>query len=105
MHLQFAGRRRGVNAFRQTDKRDSQRLQLVEERDQVFQIAPEPIEPPADQDVEPAAPGVRNQLVERRPPILRTGDTPIDVLNGRPVPSLRVAPELLKLILRLLLES
>jgi len=81
------------------------RLQLVEQCDQVFEIAPESIKTPADQHVEPAAPGVSDEIIERRPPILRSRHALIDVLDRRPVARLHVASNLLQLILRLLLES
>ena len=72
VHLQLPSRRRPVDPLRQTDKRNPQRLQLVEQCNQVLQIAPESIEPPANQHVKPPAPGISNQLVERGPPILGT---------------------------------
>jgi hypothetical protein len=41
--LPLAGRPRGVDAFRQADERDAERLELVKECDQVLQIPSEPI--------------------------------------------------------------
>jgi hypothetical protein len=41
VHPQLAGGRRRVDAFGQTDERDAEHLQLVEERDQVLEVAPE----------------------------------------------------------------
>ena len=68
MHLQPSRRRRGVDPFVETDERDVQRLEVVEQGDQVLQVAPQPIELPRHDDVELAALGVLHQLVERRPP-------------------------------------
>src|SRR5262245_59143615 len=48
VHLQLAGGRCCVDALRQADERNPERLQLVEQRNQVLQIATESIEPPAD---------------------------------------------------------
>ena len=82
------------------------RVQLVEERHQVAQVAPEPVEAPADQDVDSAAPGIADQAVERRAPILRTGHPVVDVLDGgRPAPRVDVAPQLGQLVLGLLVEG
>jgi len=66
VHLQLAGWRRRVDALRQADERNPQRLQLVEQRNQVLQIASQSIEPPADQHVEPPAPGIADQIIQRR---------------------------------------
>jgi hypothetical protein len=95
VHLELAGRRRGVDAFRQTDEGYAERLQLLEECDQVLQIPAEPIESPAHQHIKPSALGVSNELVERWPPILRPADPVIDILLSRPAASPHVPPELL----------
>jgi hypothetical protein len=55
VHLQFARRRRRVDPFRETDERDPKRLELIEQRDQVFEIASKPVEALADQYVESTA--------------------------------------------------
>src|SRR5262245_52208328 len=52
MHLQLASWRRGVDVFRQRYERDPESLQLVEQRDQVFEIPAEPIEFPTKHDPE-----------------------------------------------------
>jgi len=44
--LQPTARSRGVDRLAKRYKRDAERLQLVEQRDQVFQIATEPIKSP-----------------------------------------------------------
>ncbi len=35
------------------------------------QVPPQPVQPPADQDVEPTAPGIRHQPVRRGPLVFR----------------------------------
>ena len=64
MHLHLAGRRGGIDALRQTDKRHAEHLEFLQQRDEVFQIASEPIEPPADDDIELAAPRVGHHREE-----------------------------------------
>src|SRR5262245_37541062 len=90
MHLQLAGRGRRVDPLRQADKGNPERLELVEQRDQVLQIAPQAIEAPADDDVEPTAPGIADQIVQRRTAILRPRYAAVDVFDGRPVAGLNV---------------
>ena len=59
VHLQLAGRRRGVDALGERHERDAERLQLLEQRHEVPQVAAKPVEPPDHEDVEPAPPSVR----------------------------------------------
>jgi hypothetical protein len=66
VHLEFPGGCRRVDPLRQRHEPDAQRLQLVEQRDQVFQVAPEAVKPPADDDIEAAAFGVAQELHESR---------------------------------------
>jgi hypothetical protein len=80
-------------------------LQVLEQRDQVPQIASEAIQPPADHDVEPAASGVLREVIQRGPAILRAADSPVHVLVPRPAAGLQVAAELLQLVLRLLVDA
>ena len=88
VHLELAGRRRRVDPLGQTDDRDAEGLQLVEQRDQMPQVPPEPIQAPADQRVEPAPTGVGDQGVEGRPAVLAPADAPIDVFRSPPAPRL-----------------
>ena len=105
VHLELPRGRRRVDPFRQTHERDAERLEFVEERDQVLQVAPESIQPPAHEHVEPPPPGVRQQLVEGGAPILRPAHPFVQLLGGRPAPRLRVPPQLLELIFRLLIDG
>ena len=84
---------------------DAERLQLVEQRDQVLEVAPEPIESPAHQHVEPAPLGIGQELIERRATILRPAHPAIDVLDRRPASGADVPPQLLQLVLRLLVDG
>src|SRR5262249_34138350 len=64
VHLQLAGGRRRVDAFGQADERDPERLQIVEQSDQVLETTSETIESPSYQDVEPAPLRVGEELIE-----------------------------------------
>ncbi len=59
MHLELPGRGRSVDPFRQRDKRHAEGLELVEQGHQVFQAAAQPVQSPADQDIEPPALEIR----------------------------------------------
>ncbi len=48
VHLELASRCRRVDPFGEADERDPQRLQLLEQGDEVLQAAPKAVEPPAD---------------------------------------------------------
>ena len=58
MQHQTPARTRRVDALAKRHEADTDRVKLVEQQNQVTQIPAEPIEPPADQDIEPSAPGV-----------------------------------------------
>ena len=77
MHLQFAGWRGRVDALVQRDERDTQYLEFVEQRDQVLERPTEPIQPSADQHVEPAPLGVLDQGIESGTTIRAAGDAPL----------------------------
>jgi len=92
-------------ALAERDERHADRLQLLEQRDEMFQVASEPVQPPADQHVEPAALGIPDQLVERGPLVFGAGDALIDVLDGRPPASRHVPSQFGELVFRLLVGS
>jgi hypothetical protein len=52
VHLQLAGRRSDVDTLGQTQERDTERPELLEEHDQMSLAATEPVEAPADQHIE-----------------------------------------------------
>src|SRR5206468_11876312 len=52
-----------------------------------------------------AALGISQHLVERRPPVLRPAHPFVDVFDALPAARLDIAPELLELVLRLLVQS
>ena len=104
VHLQLAGWSRRVDPLGEADERDAERLQFVEQRDQVLQVATESIEPPADQHIEPPPLGVGQELVERGTTIFRPAHPAINVLDGRPAARLDLPSQLLELVLRFLLE-
>ena len=104
MHLQLARGRGGIDAFLQRDKRDPQRLELVEQRDQMLQAATESIQPPTDQDIELASLDIRENGIQGRSTLPTPRHAPINELDRGPAPNGDVAPELGELVLRLLVE-
>jgi hypothetical protein len=51
VHLQLTGGRRRVDALTERGERNSERVQLLEERDQVAEVASEAIESPHRHDI------------------------------------------------------
>jgi len=88
VHLQLAGGCGGVDPFGQADACDAEGPQVVEQGDQMLQVPTEPIETPADQDIEPASLGIGEQLIESGTSILRPAHPAINVLDARPSPRL-----------------
>jgi hypothetical protein len=105
VQLELARWCRGVDAFSETDEGDTECLKVIEQRNQVFEVAAEPIEAPAHEHVGLPTPSIGNELVESWPLVLRTADATVYVLDCAPATSLNVAPKLLKLILGLLVEG
>ena len=52
MKLQLAGWRGAVNSFSERDERHTNSLKVFEQRDEMPEVASEPVQPPADQHVE-----------------------------------------------------
>jgi hypothetical protein len=69
--LEPTGWCRGVDPFTERDEGDPDGLEIIEERDEVLQVAPEPIQPPADEHIEPSALGILQERIQGRPTILR----------------------------------
>ena len=63
-------------------------------------VAPEAIEPPAPPLPHLVPADVEGELVQRRPPILRSTHANVDVLDGGPAPGFDVPPKFEKLVLR-----
>ena len=104
MELKPAGRCRAVDALTQTDERDAHDVQFVQERHQVAEVPPEPVQAPADQDIELTAFGVQDERIEGRPAILGPGHPFVDVLDCRPAPGRDVLAQFGELVLGLLVE-
>ena len=102
MHLEASRWCRSVDALRQRDEGHPQGVQLFEKQDQMPKVAPETVEPPADEDVEPPPLGVAQEPVERGPAVCRSAHTFIDILLSRPATDLDVLPKFSELILRCL---
>ena len=102
MHLQFSGRRRRVDALGERDEIHAERLQVLEQRDEVLQAASEPVEPPAHDDIEAPSHGVPNQLIKGRAVLDRPTDPLIDILARLPASNRDVFPKLLELVFDLL---
>ncbi|HEU4936799.1 MAG TPA: hypothetical protein VFT39_10125 [Vicinamibacterales bacterium] len=59
-------------------------LQFVQQQYQVPQVAPESVQTPAHEHVEPSATSGLEQVVQRRSSVLRTRHTPVNVFDNRP---------------------
>ena len=70
VELEPSRRRGGVDALGQADEGDTQRLQFVNQQNQVPKVATESVQSPHDQGVELPALGGGNQLVKGRAPVL-----------------------------------
>jgi hypothetical protein len=105
VHLQLAGGRGGVDPFGQADERYAETLQLVDQRDHVFEAPSKSIESPADQHIEPPTLGVHNELVECGATIPGPTHAAIDVLDRGPAARLDITSEFPQLVLRLLVEG
>ena len=51
VQLQLPGWRRAVDAFPQRDESHTKHLKFLDERDEVAEVATEPVQPPADQHI------------------------------------------------------
>ena len=106
VELQPPGWRGAVDPFPEADEGHTHRLQLIEQRHEMLEAAPEPIQPPHHQDIDPSAPGVLDQPVERGAPIPCTRDAVIDVLDrGWPAPGVDVPAQFGELVLGFLVEG
>ena len=80
-------------------------LQFLKHRDEMPQVPPEAVEPPADEHIEPPPLGVPDQIIERRSALLRAADALIDVFAAdRPPPRLDVSPQLHQLVFAVLIR-
>src|SRR5436190_12517024 len=104
VHLELAGRRCGVDALVQRHERDAERRELLQHREQVPKVAAEAIEAPYHDHVESAPPRLRQQMIERWPPILCAAHAAVDVVDGVPRSRLDIATKFLKLVFRFLIE-
>lgn len=102
MHLKFPRRRRRVDPLCQRHERDTQRLKVVQQGDQVLEAAAQPVEPPTNQDIDAPSLGVPDQLVEGGTLVQRAADPLVDVFARRPASSLDEPPQFLELVLDLL---
>jgi hypothetical protein len=105
MELELSCRCREIDTFIQRKERDAECREVVDERDQVLQVAAQPIELPGHDDVELPMPRVLHQAIEGRPPVLGPRDAVVDVFDGRPAAGFDVAPELDELVLGFLVEG
>ena len=62
--MELTSWRRGVDALGQTDEGHAERLQIIEQRNQVLEIAAKPIETPAHEHVELAPLGIFQRAIK-----------------------------------------
>jgi hypothetical protein len=70
----------------------------------VPQVAPEAVETPTDKDIEPSPSRCLEQFIERRSPVLRARNTPVNEFRGDPSSTLAVIAKLLELIFDVLVK-
>jgi hypothetical protein len=102
VHLQLPSRCGRVDPLVQGHERDTERVQLLEQGDQVSKVAAQAIESPDDQHIKPPAPGVGEQVIEGRLPVLCAADAAVDVFGDRPATGPGVPPQLRELVFRFL---
>ena len=88
-----------VQALLQRNEWNVQRLEILEHRQEVFQIPPDSIERPAHHNVDFRSPGVEKQPIQTRPAILRPAHFVGVFSMNDPAPRLAVATELEELVL------
>ena len=99
---ELPGGRRGVHAFGVAYEIDSERAELVETFDQMFQRAGKAIEFPNQNNIEEALSSVSHERVELRPMALNTTHSGVYVLSVRCKALAGEAPKILELDLAVL---
>ena len=87
-----------VQTFLQGNEWNVQRLQILEHRQEMFQVAPDSIERPAHNDLDPRAASIKKKPVKTRPAILRPAHLVGVFSIDNPAPRLAVATELEELV-------
>ena len=104
MQLEPSRRRLQVDAFPEGYKPYSEGLELVEQRDEVLEAAPQAVQAPHDDGIHRPALGVAQQAIKGGAAIRGPADAVVDVLDAGPASCLDEPPQLLQLVLRLLVE-
>ena len=104
MQLKASRRRLQVDAFAEGHEPHPEGLEVVQERHEVLQAAPQTIQPPDYDGIHFPAPGIRHEPVQGWTAIRAAGDAMIDVFHGLPPASLHIALDLEELVFRCLIE-
>ena len=88
-----------IQTFLQRHEWNVQRLKILEHRQQMFQVAPDSIESPAHNHLDPRATSIEKQPIKTRPAILRPAHLVGVFRMDGPAPRLAVATELEELVL------
>jgi hypothetical protein len=99
VELQTPSRRGSVDALAQCDEGNPQCLQFVQKQNQVPEIPSEPVQPPADENIEPPSACRLQQLVKSWPAVLCARDVLVNVFDCRPLAPLGITPEFRELVL------
>jgi hypothetical protein len=91
---QSPGRGARVDPLSERNERDPAGLPLIEQQHQVAQVAPEPIEAPAEDCLNLVSPDICGELIECRPTILGATHCLVHVLDRLLASSLGIAPQL-----------
>jgi hypothetical protein len=104
MELEFSRRGAEIYSFVETYERDPQRIQLVQQRNEMAQVSTQAIKSPTDQHIESPSAGLRDQPIQGGPAIFRAGHPMIDKLPHGESPLSAILPEFAELILGFLIQ-
>ena len=96
--------RRCVDALPKGHERNPQRLEFIEQQNQVPEVPSETVQPPADENIEAPSTSGFEEFIERRTAVLGTRHASVNVFDGRPASALHIRPKLGELVLDMLVE-
>jgi hypothetical protein len=104
VQLQPARRCPQVNALVERNEADTKRLEFLNDRYKVPQIAAESVQSPADDNIKLPALRCFQHLVQRRPTVLCTRDAVVNEFRRSPATGFNVSSQLMELILYVLVQ-
>ena len=104
VQLQPPCRRRGVDALPEGDERNPQRLEFVEQQNQVPEIPPQAVQPPADENIESPPTSGHEEFIKRGTTVLGTRHASVHVFDRGPAPALHIRATFRELVFHVLVE-